>query len=68
MMCIAIQRPFEHLIDELNQAFASDGNIKVVLNRRQGERRKTDQSVEMDKRGADRRKLKKEILEVTINI
>src|SRR5262249_46005208 len=66
MAYIVIQRPYAHLEDEVRRAFAGREDIKVVVDRRSGERRVTQQRVRVERRRADRRRAKTELVEVLI--
>jgi hypothetical protein len=66
-MTIVILRPYSRLERELRSAFKGDDAIKVILDRRSGERRKSKKEVETDRRMADRRRPKEEIVEVAIS-
>ncbi|NIM59710.1 MAG: hypothetical protein GTO16_12340 [Candidatus Aminicenantes bacterium] len=67
MMTIVIQRPYSRLEKELRNAFKGDDDVKVILDRRSGERRKRKKEVETDRRMADRRRPKEELVEVAIS-
>jgi hypothetical protein len=66
MTYIVIQRPYGHLEDEFRRVFAGREDIKVIVDRRSGERRATRQPVSVERRRADRRRAKEELVEVLI--
>lgn len=67
IMTIVIFHPYAHLERELLNAFEGDEDVKVVLDRRNGERRKEQKAVKRERRRGDRRKPKQEIAEVAIS-
>ncbi len=67
MMTIVIQRPYARLEKELRNAFKGENNVKVILDRRSGERRKSKKEVETERRMAERRRPKEELVEVAIS-
>ena len=66
-MFIVIKRPFSHLEKELRSAFKGQENVKVIVDRRYRERRKTRKAVKSEQRQAPRRRPKEEIVEVVIS-
>jgi hypothetical protein len=64
IMTVVIMRPYTHLEKELNNAFKGQENVKVILDRRYGERRKRSQAVAKERRMAGRRRLNEELVEV----
>ena len=66
MTYIVIRRPYAHLEDEVRRVFAGREDVKVVVDRRSGERRATQQSVSVERRRADRRRAKEELVEVLV--
>ena len=67
VMTIVLFQPYVHLEEELRDAFKGQEDVKVILDRRTGERRMKQKAVERERRGADRRRPKQEIAEVTIS-
>ena len=65
-MCIIIKRPYTHLEDELRRTFEGQEDVKIVVDRRYGERRVSQQPVSEDRRRADRRKTKESLVEAVI--
>src|SRR2546427_13019557 len=66
MTYIVIRRPYAHLEDEVRRVFAGREDVKVIVDRRSGERRATQQPVKVDQRRADRRRAREELVEVLI--
>ena len=66
MTYIVIRRPYAHLEDEVRRVFAGREDVKVVVDRRSGERRATQRPVSVERRRADRRRAKEELVEVLI--
>jgi hypothetical protein len=67
IMTIVVHRAYAHLERELRSAFKGQEDVKVILDRRQGERRKNTKAVGKERRKADRRYLKEEIVEVVVS-
>ncbi len=67
VMSIIIHRPYAHLEKELNRAFEGQEDVKVTVNKRNGERRTSPQHIAADRRRADRRGPKEELVEVVIS-
>ena len=55
MMSIIIRRPYAHLEEELCRAFEGQEDVKVIVDKRNGERRTSQHPVAMECRQADRR-------------
>lgn len=67
IISIIIGRPYPNLEKELHSAFKGQEDVKVILDRRYRERRKRSQAVAKERRKADRRRPKKELVEVVIS-
>lgn len=67
-MTVVIRRPYTHLEKELNSAFKGQEDVKVILDRRYGERRKRSQAVAKERRKAGRRRPDEEIVEVVFPV
>ncbi len=67
IMAIVIMRPHAHLENKLQSAFKGQENVKVILDRRYLERRKSRQAIAIDRRKAGRRRPKEELVEVVIS-
>jgi hypothetical protein len=67
IMTIVVRRAYASLEKKLHSAFKEQENIRVILDRRRGERRKKQQPVAIDRRKADYRSPKEELVEVVIS-
>lgn len=67
MMSIIIRRPYSHLEKELCKTFEGQEDVRVIVDRRHGERRTNMQPVEMERRRSDQRSRKEELVEVFIS-
>lgn len=67
IMTIVVQRPYAHLEKELRSAFKGQKEVNVILDRRYEERRKRPQAVEIERRQAEQRRQKEELVEVVIS-
>jgi len=67
IMTIVLFQPYVHLEEELRDAFKGQEDVKVILDRRTGERREKQKVVARERRSSDRRKPKQEIAEVAIS-
>jgi hypothetical protein len=67
IMTIVVHRAYAHLERELRRAFKGQEDVKVILDRREGERRKGTKAVATDRRKADRRHSKEDIVEVVVS-
>ena len=67
MMSIIVGQPYAQLKKELCSTFEGQADVKVIVDRRYGERRTRTQSVELERRRADRRTIKEELVEVLIS-
>ena len=67
-MTIVVQRPYAHLEKELRSTFVGHEGVQVMVDRRYGERRLTEQPVSVERRRADRRTQKDELLHVLISV
>ena len=66
-MTIVVMRPYARLEKELCSAFEGEDDVKVILDKRYGERRKELQDTAVERRKADRRRPKEELVEVAIS-
>ncbi len=64
---IIIRQPYAHLEKELSSAFKGEEDVKVIVDGRYVERRKSRQAVEIERRRAGRRRPKEELVEVVIS-
>lgn len=67
-MTVVIFRPYTHIERELRNAFKGQEDVEVILDRRNGDRRKKQQAVVRERRRENRRKPKEALVEVTISI
>jgi hypothetical protein len=67
MMSIIIRRPYSHLEKELCKTFEGQEDVRVIVDRRHGERRTNIVPVEMEHRRTNRRNPKEELVEVFIS-
>ncbi len=67
IMSIIIQRRYSHLEKELRSVFKGEKDVKIVVDRCFGERRMTQQAVEVERRHADQRQPKEELIEAAIS-
>ena len=66
MMSIVIRRPYAYLQKELCSTFEGQEGVKVIVDRRYGERRTRSIPAEFERRRADRRRRKEELVEVLL--
>jgi len=64
---IVIRRPYAYLEKELRSTFKEQEDVKIIVDRRIGERRKIRQAVKLERRRADRRRPKEQLIEVVIS-
>lgn len=63
---LIIRQSHAYLEEGLREAFEGHEGVKVIVDRRSGERRASSQSVAVDRRRTDRRKPTEELLQVVI--
>ena len=63
-MLIFVHRPFASLISDLTRTFKGKEDVKIAIDRRNGERRQQKHPVELERRHSDRRKPRAQLLEV----
>lgn len=63
---LVIRQPHAYLEEGLRRAFEGHEDIKVIVDRRSGERRTSEHPVAVERRSADRRRPTEEILHVVI--
>ena len=68
MMFIIIRRPYAYLEKELRSTFGGQEAVKVIVDKRYGERRTSPQPVSLERRCADRRSPKEELVEVILSV
>ena len=67
-MTIIVQRPYARLEKELRSTFAGQKGVTVIVDRRFGERRVAGQTVALERRRADRRTPKQELVRVLLSV
>jgi len=65
-MYLIIRPAHAYLEETLRRAFEGQENVKVMVDRRSGERRTTNRAVASERRRADRRKSKEPLVEVVV--
>ncbi len=66
MTYIVIRPPYAYLEEELRRPFGDQRDVTIMVDKRYGERRLTQQTPDAERRRADRRRVKEELLEVVI--
>lgn len=66
LLVIIIRRPFAHLEERFRRVFEGQEDVKVIVDRRHGDRRRSAEPVGLERRQADRRGWKDEIGEVVV--
>lgn len=64
MTYIVVRRPYAYLEEELRVAFEGQDDVKVIVDKRHAERRTSEQPPPAERRHADRRRVKEELMEV----
>ncbi len=67
-MSIIVRRPYSHLEKEMFKTFKGQEDVRVLVDKREGERRLTPGPVAVDRRRSDRRSPKEELVEVVLSI
>jgi hypothetical protein len=67
IMTIVVMRPYPNLERELSSTFKGQKEVNVILDRRYKERRKREQAFEIERRQAEQRRPKEELVEVVIS-
>jgi hypothetical protein len=65
-MRVIVRRSYAHLENRLRRAFEGRADVEVIADRRWRERRAAARPIEAERRRADRRARKEEILEIVI--
>jgi len=66
MIYLILRRPYAHLEDDLLRAVEELGEVRVLVDRRHGERRRIQQLVAAQRRRGDRRRDKHEVVEIVV--
>ena len=67
VMSIIIRQPYAFLEKELRTTFEGQEDVKVIVDRRYRERRTRTQAIESERRHADQRGPKEELVEVLLS-
>ena len=67
-MSIIISQRYAHLEEELSKTFKGQKDVKVIVDRRYGERRSSVEPVVKERRRADWRRTKEQLVEVVISV
>jgi len=67
VMTIVIRRPYAFLEKELRTTFEGQEDVEVIVDRRYRERRTRAHPVELERRRADRRRPREELVEVLLS-
>lgn len=65
-MLIIVRRRYDHLLRELSEVFSGQQGVRILVDRRRGQRRKIEHLVPLERRKAERRKHKEELLKVIL--
>jgi len=66
--CVIIRRPYDQLKGDLEKTFGGQKDVEVVVDMRHHERRKSRNSVSIERRQGDRRRQRQELVEAVISI
>ena len=66
-MCIIIRPQFAALKEKLERTFAGHEDVGIIVDRRGGERRRKKETFSLERRTAERRKARVDIVEVVIS-
>jgi len=67
-MSIIIRQPYTHLLKEMCKTFGGKEDVMVMVDRRCGQRRAERQPVKLERRQAERRRPRQELVEVTLTV
>ena len=67
-MLIFVNRPYTSFLSELSRTFDGSQDVKIAMDRRDGDRRQKCQPVSVERRQGDRRKRKAKLLKVLISV
>jgi hypothetical protein len=65
-MLIIVRRRYDHLLRELSEVFSGQQGVRILVDRRRGQRRKIEHPISVERRKAERRKHKEELLKVIL--
>jgi len=66
MTYIVIRPPYAYLEEELRRPFGDQEDVSIMVDKRYGERRLTQQTPAAERRRTDRRRVKEQLLEVVL--
>lgn len=66
VMYLVIHRPYAHLAERFRRAFQGQEDVRVIVDRRHDERRTERRAVGVERRQADRRRARDEVVEVVV--
>lgn len=64
---VVVRRPFGHLFKEMERIFEKEQNVRVILDARNGDRRKQPKAVARDRRRKNRRAPREEMVEIIVS-
>jgi hypothetical protein len=67
-MLIIVKSHYHPLLKEIDKVFSGQRGVRILVDRRMGERRKAEQPVSSERRISDRRKHEEELLKVILPI
>jgi hypothetical protein len=67
MMSIVIRRPYAFLEKEMRSTFEGQEDVKVIVDRRYTERRRSQQPIGSERRRADRRNERRELVGLVLS-
>ena len=67
-MSIIIRQPYTHLLKEMFRTFGGKDDVRIMVDRRCDQRRTKRQPVKLERRRAERRRPKQELVEVTLTV
>ena len=65
-MLIIVRRHYDHLLKELGETFSGQQGVRILVDRRRGQRRRVGNPVSLERRKTERRKHEEELLEVIL--
>jgi hypothetical protein len=65
-MLIIVRRRYDHLLRELSEVFSGQQGVRILVDRRRGQRRRIEHPISVERRKAERRKHKEELLKVIL--
>ena len=65
-MLIIVRRHYDHLLKELGETFSGQQGVRILVDRRRGQRRRVGNPVSLERRKTERRKHEEELLKVIL--